>query len=187
MGNSKTNLLTAGFKGKVGNQFVLRRRNGTSIMAARPNTDNLVPTPAQLEVRQKFSAASSYAKKILLVPEYKEAYQAKAGPGQSAYTMAIADYFSSPWIEAVDANFYKGNPGDLIRVLAFDDFRVTKVQLSLKDASGNILEEGSCVKESEGDGWIYTATTAQQQLTGLTINVLVYDLPGHTIQSTVTL
>ena len=176
-----------GFKGKLGNQFVLKRRNGQAVMASRPNRTDVKPSAAQTQVTKKFKSASDYAKKILKVPEYRTLYQSKVQKGQSAYMLAVGDYFSLPWVESIDTKGYQGNPGDQILILASDDFMVRKVLVSLVDAGGNTLESGECQEATDGNGWIYTATTTITPTAGVTINVIVYDLPKHFVTQSLTL
>ncbi len=180
-------MITGGYHGKVGNRFVLRRVNGESVLASRPEIKDRQTSPAQEEVRNKFKAASVYAKDILTIPKYRDAYKALARPGKSAYTLAVTDYFKAPWIEMIDTADYKGAPGEKIRILAFDDFMVTKVHVTVKDPNGEEVENGLCVKEPEGPAWIYTATTAQSETTGFVLEVTAYDLPGHPVVRTITI
>ncbi|MCX6243391.1 MAG: hypothetical protein NTU98_01695 [Bacteroidetes bacterium] len=115
-------------------------------------------------------------------------YQAKAKPGRSAFSVAIADYMNLPWIESIDTSGYAGNPGDPVRVFACDHFRVTRVTVTLKDPSGQVIENGECQPAPEGTTWLCTATIPMgSALAGSTVTAVVYDLPGHLAEMTVTL
>jgi len=180
MSHTKNNALTKNYRGKFGNQFVLRNRNGKSIMAAMPMRKNDSMTPAQAEARRRFANASQYAKNILLDPDMQVAYAAKATGGMSAYNVAMTDYLKAPWVEEIDVTAYTGNSGEKIRVQAFDDFMVTEVTVKIIAPDETIVESGPCELDTLGIWWEYTATQSIADLTGHEIIATARDLPGHT-------
>ncbi|MFH1081438.1 MAG: hypothetical protein V1766_14480, partial [Pseudomonadota bacterium] len=180
MSNTTSNAITKNYSGKFGNQFVFRNRNGKSILAALPVRTGDSPTEAQQNVRRKFTNASHYAKQILLDPEMLAAYSAKANDGQSPYLVAMSDYLRSPSVDEIDVEKYAGNPGDLVRVQASDDFKVTEVSLRIIDANGDVIEAGPCQLDTLGIWWEYTATVTVASLPGVEIIATARDIPGHT-------
>ncbi|MBL6950599.1 MAG: hypothetical protein ISR57_08155 [Bacteroidales bacterium] len=145
MAHTKSNALTKNYSGKFGNQFVFRIRNGKSIMAALPVRISDSATEAQQAVRRRFANASHYAKQILLDPVMLSAYTEKAVDGKSPYLVAMTDYLRNPWIDEIDIDGYNGNAGEIIRVQAGDDFKVTEVSVKIIatacDIPGNKTEE----------------------------------------------
>jgi len=157
------------------------------VIAKKPKISNGPKTPGQIAVRTKFKEARDYAVTMIAIPEFLEFYKSKAKPGRSAYTAAFADYMHLPWISAIDTAQYDGEIGNVIRVAAFDDYRVVKVMLEIKDQSGSVMEKGLCQKDPEGNLWLYTATVHIPLLTGCTLIATVFDLPNHSSTFTITM
>lgn len=104
---------------------------------------------------------------------------AAAKPGQSAYNVAVADFFRAPDIEEVDLTAYGGQVGDVIRIKATDDFKVQQVSVRIKNADASLIEEGQAVADPDGRSWIYTATAVNESLTGDKITVTATDRPQN--------
>jgi hypothetical protein len=54
------------------------------------------PIDTQLTVREKFQQAAIYGRSVVSNPQLKAEYKAVAKPGQSAYNVAVADFFALP-------------------------------------------------------------------------------------------
>jgi len=163
---------------------VFRNRNGQSIMAALPATPPGPPTASQAQVRRNFSNASRYAKQILLDPDMLTAYMAKANVnGQSPYIIAMTDYLRHPWIEEINPEGFEGNEGDVIKVMAGDDFRVTEVTVKIYAPGGSELESGPCVLDTLGIWWEYTVSQEITIEPTLEIRAIARDVPGHSGES----
>jgi len=83
----------------------------------------------------------------------------------------------------VDVLAYHGQVGDLISIMARDDFGVASVHVSITDSdNGNaLIESGNAVETAVGSGhWVYTATAAVPAGTELKVNVVATDRPGGT-------
>jgi hypothetical protein len=117
MAESNKNLATDGLRGQVGN-FVFRRRraDGKIFVSRHPGEQEAEPTDAQQLIREKFQQAAIYGRSAITDPQIKAAYKAAAKPGQSAYNVAVADFFHAPDIEEVDLSAYSGQAGDVIRI-----------------------------------------------------------------------
>ena len=187
MANTKSNAITKNYRGKFGNQFVFRNRFGKSIMAALPVRTNDATTVAQQAVRKKFANAAKYAKQVLLDPEMLAAYTAKAVDGKSPHIVAMTDYLRNPSIEQIDVDGYEGNPGDIIRVEAFDDFKVAEVGVMILDSNEDVIEAGACQLDTLGIWWEYTATETVASLPGTEIVASARDIPGNKASSSLTL
>ena len=179
MSSTRSNGLTADYSGKFGNQYVLRCRNGRSNMSKLPKRTKTTTSEAQDRVKNNFKAAAAYAKDKLSIPELREAYLLRGNGLRSAYIMAMADSFHPPVINNINADFYRGHAGDVIRIEAVDNFRVEKVMFYLYDEDNQELEFGECVQAGEGSEWDYTILNEHVPTAGQKIKVVAYDLPGH--------
>ena len=65
MSKSTTNIAMVGFKGKLGKQYVLRRDHGNTILASKPEIMKKNAAASQIAVRNKYHAATEWAKAIL--------------------------------------------------------------------------------------------------------------------------
>ena len=172
-------MITKGYHGKVGDQFVLRRRGNQSILGALPDMENAVSTAAQIDQRRRFTGAVAYAKNALQDPNLKQVYESRATKERTAFNMAVADFLTKPWIDQIDATSYSGNTGNTIRVMAADNAKIDSVTISINDAAGLELESGPCQFNAVSTNWVYTATTTQVPITGHKIVAAARDLPGH--------
>jgi hypothetical protein len=57
----------------------------------------------------------------------KAAYAAKAKKGWTAYNAAVADFLNAPDIDTIDLSGYTGQPGDPIRIIVTDDYKVQEL------------------------------------------------------------
>ena len=179
MSSSRSNGLTKDYSGKFGDQYVLRRKNGKSLMTKLPEKTKRPPSEGQQRVIANFRAASAFAREKLSDPAIREAYLKKGNGVRSAYNVAMADFFNPPVINLINTGFYKGNAGNVILVEAIDDFRVERVILTLSDANGNVLESGDCTHTGDGPEWVYTLMQDQLPVTGQSIRAVAFDLPNH--------
>ncbi len=62
---------------------------------------------------------------------------------------------------------------------AHDDFKVTRLLVTVSDASGEEIESGEAVETPPNGGrWVYTAVSSLVQGTTVRIAVIVNDQPG---------
>ncbi|MDR0603005.1 MAG: hypothetical protein LBG80_01710, partial [Bacteroidales bacterium] len=66
----------------------------------------------------------------------------------------------------------------LTSIIATDDFAVKSVHVQITYVDGTLIEEGEAVNKVK-NLWIYTATTNNRELTGNSIVITAYDLPGN--------
>ncbi|MFZ4523510.1 MAG: hypothetical protein ACOYNC_17535 [Bacteroidales bacterium] len=185
MSTSKTNLLTHGFRGKVGNQYVMKNRNGKQIIAAKPDSSTKVYSEAQLASRKAFAEATTYAKGVMKNPDLKAAYAVRGDGHISAYAAAVTDFYKQPWISAIETDRYQGKTGDTLTVSAGDYFRVVEVAVTITNAMGQEIEAGQCVLNDVTSKWVYTATVENSDMAGTTIKAVVRDLPDHKVEASV--
>lgn len=99
MAHMKDNNATHGISGKI-NQFVYRQRFKTVVSKLPVRTAPY--SEQQKNIVSTFKQAVLYARTILQNAVIQKAYKEKAKRGQSAFNLAIADYFKPPVIVSVD-------------------------------------------------------------------------------------
>jgi len=164
--------------------LVYRNVRGQVIVSRKPDTDHLVYSENQLAHRERFKQAAAYGKAALANPTVRALYEAAAKDKDlPIFAAIIADFFHAPTISNVDVLAYNGQVGDLISIMAGDDFGVATVHVSIidNDNGGNVIENGNAVETAAGSGlWVYTATDVVPAGTELTVNVVATDRPGGT-------
>jgi hypothetical protein len=180
MTKTRDNSLTMNYSGKYGNQFVYRVRDDVSILAKKPRKTKKPSTASQVAVREAFAEAAHWAKKALQDPELLALYSSRAKGMKTAYVLAVTNYFKPPKVKTIDASAYSGAVGTQISVKAWDSFEVKGVTVKISDSTGNLIEEGACQLDSEGELWVYTATVAESNRTGLNIFAVAKNIPKHT-------
>jgi hypothetical protein len=176
---SKGNDLTKTYSGMFGNRVVLNEGKRKSKITMPPTRQKPVPTANQVEHYKKMRLSVLYARDAMLDPVLKSMYAAKSRKGLPPYRVAVNDFMKLPVIEQIDATGYQGNPGEIIRVSASDDFKVASVEVEISDSGGKILEKGPCVFTMPYGSYNYRAKTLVSNLPGLVIQATVMDIPGH--------
>ncbi|MCF6403049.1 hypothetical protein L3C95_09205 [Chitinophaga filiformis] len=80
-------------RGKLGKDFVLKKRGDKTFISKYPDMSNVVPSALQLAYKDRFMHAVAYAKSIISDPAKKVAY--KVRPGSTVYHSAIKDYLEN--------------------------------------------------------------------------------------------
>ena len=175
MAKAKLNPVLQMLVGALGD--VVFKRNG--IVSKRPVFNNRVFTPAQRQNQSRFKQGTSYitvAKQDSIIwKAYREAARANGGP---ASAIAMSDFFNPPRVDRIDLDGYAGSAGGTILVYASDDFGVTRVEVTISDGEGNMVEQGQAVQGSRSV-WTYRGTVAVAPGTTLQIDATAYDRPGH--------
>src|SRR6478609_4725286 len=103
MAQSKDNIITHGLSGKLGDLLVFSQRGGKRIIKKAPkDRESQEFSPVQETHQKKFQQAILYAKGVIGNAPLKADYESKAHEGQTAYNVAVADFFHAPDIEHVD-------------------------------------------------------------------------------------
>lgn len=181
------NSLLSGISGKLGN-LVLRQVGGQTVVQAAEAPGRRAPrSPAQQAHLDRMYRAQLYAKAQIRDPAAKARYATRIDERRrSAYAVAIADYMHAPRITALDTGRFRGRPGDLIRVVATDDFAVAAVQVRLYAGDGLLIEEGPADLLAAGV-WCYTARIGCAVGAGARIEAEVRDYPGNIARQEVVL
>ena len=181
MARNRNNILARGFSGMLGDQFVLRIKNGVTFLANRPTIDpDRSFTEEQLARQENFKAAVEYARKSMENPVTKAMYEAAAKDGQSAYNMALTDAAKGPRLSRLVTDTYRGQVGDTLKVRATDNFRVETVTFAISREDGTVVEAGLAVADENGLDWIYTVTQPNAELPGTIIAITAIDIPKNT-------
>ena len=173
------NIVTTGLSGKLGNLIVFRNRGGKTYVAQAPKKKTTEWSEAQERHRLHFQEAVLYAKNAIANEATKEAYEASAKEGETAYNVAVADFMNAPHIDEIDVSHYTGQPGSYIQTRAVDDFEVKEVTVIIQNADGTQVESGSAALQEGSIWWRYTATAVNDSLEGDKIIIRVSDIPGN--------
>jgi len=188
MAQVRSNLIIRGVSGSLGDQLVIRQdKAGRTILSVMPSIDpNRTFSEAQLDRQAKFREAVQYGKSAKDQPIYAE--KAKGTP-QTAYNLAVADWFHAPEILELDVSAclhlaassgsrhrWNGAAGETLRIKAVDDVQVTQVNVVITDAGGAVLEQGAATR-AEGMWWSYTTTASAPNTPKIVVTAR--DLPGN--------
>lgn len=177
----RNNPAVQGASGMLGNNFVYRQVHGRTIMANRPKKREKL-SEKQLAQTDRFSDATYYAKKKTEMPQFKSLYQRGIDLKKgilSAYAVALRDFLNAPKIEQLDVKDYTGEPGQLIRVRATDDFMVSSVSITISNAENQVIENGEAMPRGKKGLWRMMTTVRNTQVKGTVITVVAKDLPGN--------
>ncbi len=167
--------------GVFGESVSFRKVNGKVVAINRPKRKLSSPTPAQEDVQRQFLSGSKYAKLMLADPEQSKKYAAGITDKKtSVYAVALNDFLIAPVVQGIDAIDYTGAAGDLLTIKAIDDFMVTRVKVSISDASGALIEVGEASRKSLSENtWEYKTSVAIAPLAGTKITATAFDQPGN--------
>jgi hypothetical protein len=188
MAISYDNAITKNYHGMMGG-IVFRCIGDKSIMSKRPDCSKVVRSAAQRSNEKRFAAAVIYGHTVLNNPRLREYYRKKRKEHQSIWNAAISDFLSRPKIEKIEVNGYKGFPGNVIKIKAWDKFKVDVVNVMILNEAGQLIESGPAVASplSGGMEWDYIATVMNPCLKGSRVIVRVVDLPRNVVQESVVL
>jgi hypothetical protein len=188
MAISYNNVITKHFRGRVGD-VVLRWVAGKSVMSKRPDCSKVVKSAAQLANQARFAKASKYSKAVKNDPQRSKDYSEKKKKMKykDVYHAAMSDCLTKPRVQKVDLVSYRGLKGNIIRISAWDKFRVETVSVMIMNKMGQLIEKGPAVARmySGNREWDYIATTENVDYTGGKVIVLVTDKPGNVVQADV--
>ena len=175
----KNNDLTEGMSGRIGNKIVFRVIKRRTVAPRRPLQPNTI-TVRQQAHRERFQRAALYAKTKMLDPVAKAEYQAMADDHafNSAFAAAVRDYLVAPKILSVDVSNFTGAAGSALPIKVSDNFKVTKVKVSIVNAGG-VIESGDATYTQGDVEWKYTTKQALPSLQGVKISVTATDRPGN--------
>jgi hypothetical protein len=178
MAKSKDNIATHGLSGNV-DRFWFRQWFGSTVVTKRRKPSNKQPGADTLSRRDRFRQAIRFAKAVIKNALNRAFYTSKAKPGQTAFNMACADFYSLPEIGEINSDAYNGVAGDRILVPVSEQFKVVSVMVRIEKGDGSLVEEGAAVLTGDELHWEYASTAANASVAGSIITVTASDLPGN--------
>jgi hypothetical protein len=168
-----------GLSGSPGN-LIFHQHPHRVVAYVAPAPGQSSAAAGQLAERTQFQDAHKYAKAARHKPEVWAKYQEEAAlHNSSPVELAIADYMKGPVILDINLDRYRGKPGDPIRILATDGFRVAGVQVFITNGDGEAVESGLAVYKVGTSDRVYKAIIANPVLKGSRIRIEARDLPGN--------
>ena len=158
---------------------MFRNRGGKTIVSVKPDTSGRELSEGQKNHHRRFRRAAQYAKSAIQNQATYALYAARTKPGQSPYNVALADFMNAPDISGVDLGLYQGAKGSQLLLQVIDDHMVSEVVVSLFDAQGGLLEEGTAELHENGIDWVYTTQKANANVKGTRLRISASDLPGN--------
>jgi hypothetical protein len=148
MAKVEDNIVVRGLSGKIGNVVLQHMPDGNTYVRKTPDFSRRKFSKGQKQHQSRFQEAVAYAREAAKSqPIYAELAK---GTGRSAYNFALSDWFNPPVIDAIERRDGR------IRVQANDNVMVARVQVTVLDEKGKVMEKGNAVKvdaPSIGSGW----------------------------------
>ncbi|MGA3013186.1 MAG: hypothetical protein ABSD71_04025, partial [Bacteroidales bacterium] len=144
---------------------------------------------AQLENQKRFAKAVIISKAVKNDPQRAEFYSEKKKKMKykDVYHASMSDCLTKPKVQKVDLTTYRGQPGNVIRISAWDKFRVETVSVKILNNIGQLIESGSAVSRiySRNREWDYIATVENVDYKSCRILIKVKDHPGNIVEDEV--
>ena len=148
MAKVKDNLMVRGISGSVGNLVFRQMPGGSTYVSSKPDFSKRKFSKGQKDHQSRFQMAAAYARAAAKTqPIYA---QLAAGTVKSPYNWALSDWFNPPVIHKIERA--EGH----IRVQASDNVMVTRVQVTILDAEGKVVEKGEA-RKVESDWWEFVS------------------------------
>ena len=145
-------------KGKLGDMYVAQYGD-KFLLKRRPQQKHKSAGPPQKN-RANLLKINAYWRQVKAQPELKVLYERAAHlKGKRAIDLAKADFMHPPEVTSIDVSGHTGQPGDMIRVQAQDDFEVVSVSVRILGLSGEVIEQGAATFEAGSGCWRYAAST----------------------------
>lgn len=90
MANTKINMITHGYRGKVGDHFIIKKYGNISVISAIP-VFTKPWSEKQIENRKKFGRAAKAAAVLAKKPEIREKYEGKLKPRQNILNLVVSE------------------------------------------------------------------------------------------------
>jgi hypothetical protein len=177
MAKMKLNPAVETLTGKLGG-MVHRQLWGRHVVSQPPDFSNRVLSPKQVAQNNQYKTAAEIWNKF--PPEVRAAYNAWGKRlNKPPYALFNRNFSRPPSVEEIDLTQYTGQAGQTIVIRTVDIFEVARVDVTVREAGGNVVERGTAVKNSEkSDYWTYQTTMAVQNPAGLTVEAVAANWPG---------
>jgi len=174
MGKIINNQITNTFSGQFGDDIVFRRI-GNNTFFARKGVSKKPATPAQRGRRHLFAEAHYYVSLMLKDPEQHQWYSiiAKVNGMRNAHAAAMKDFMSKPEVDSVNTKHYAGKIGDVIHIKSKMLLKITRMEVTIHQPNGDVIESGLAVKHEMH--WKYVATASNHAVEGSKLVITTYD------------
>lgn len=166
--------------GKIGDLVFAKQKNGESVVRRSPVRKAGLRI-GEVANQEAFADAVRYAKEVWANnPALRAKYNAVArSAGRQGFHLAKADFRVPPKIEDVDLSGVTGQVGDILRIVAVDNFEVVTVGVTICRLDGRQLESGLAVLA--GDVWNYRLQKEIPAGQTVRVTVTATDHPGHRV------
>lgn len=172
-------LLIEAISGTIGNLVFYRDSNG-QLIAQRKGERTAPPSEKQLAQNDRFKLAAAYGNLVKTDPALSAEYRLLCRGRMRPYHAALRDFLSPPAVTSIDLQAFTGQPGQLIRIIATDDTRVTSVEVLIRHATTSaILEQGAAGLSVNADEWLYATSTVIPRGTAILVEATAADRPGN--------
>ena len=181
------NFLLKGFSGALGKNVVFKQytKRGIVIAANYPKKRKS-DSDKQIAQQGVFKYAIQYAKNATAHPQVSVIYAKGVDAVRtSVNAVAMKDVLTPPEVREVNLLTYSGAPGELIRVRAWDDFKVMSVSIAIAKADGTIIEEGQALPRGKKGLWRMATTVRNDSVPGTVFTVIATDMAGNKAKRTV--
>ena len=138
------NLVMEGQRGKIGNLVFRLMPNGETWVSKNYDFSHRKFSKAQKSHQSRFQQAAAYARGA--AKKHSIYAQLARGTVKSPYNWALSDWFHPPVVHQIERT--KGH----IRIRATDNVMVTRVQVTILDAKGKVIETREATKD-KGNWW----------------------------------
>ena len=179
MGKLKLSPGFAGMRGKVGN-MVHRQVGNLQIAGALPDFSTRVLSDKQVASNNRFKESGVAWKG--LPSAVKNTYKARAKElNSSPCGLHKKNYCQPPSVESIDLSGYTGQAGQSIAVRATDLVEVARIDVTIREAGGNVVESGAATPGIGGSmDWVYLSKTQVPIPAGLTVEAVAANWTGRT-------
>jgi len=184
----RNNHLLVGASGALGKNVVYKQWRGRVVMANMPKKRK-GSSEKQKDQQHRFKEAVTFAKRATANPQWKAMYEKGINEKEnkfSANAVALSDYLNSPEIGEINVLNYTGAPGELIRIRAWDDFKVASVHVTIT-RNNVIIEKGKAQPRGKKGLWRLMTTVRNESAPGTVITVVANDMAGNTTKKTITI
>jgi hypothetical protein len=92
MARIRSNILTKGLSGQIGQQVVFKQYGKKTVVSRYPDMSNIKPSKLQKKGRNRFAEAVAYAQSINNDPVKKASYTKKVKKGHTVFNFAIQEF-----------------------------------------------------------------------------------------------
>ena len=172
MAKVENNPIVRGLSGSIGDAVFRQMPGGETWVSGKPDFSHRKFSPKQKNHQGRFREATVYAHAAKTNPVY---VQLAAGTVKSSYNWALSDWWKPPVIHSVERMDGK------VRVNATDNVMVARVQITILDDVGSVIEKGEAQKVEGSEWWEYEVSSAEYQVSSARCRVMAeaWDLAGN--------